>query len=144
MGEERLTAYIHQQLDGLDRQTDMKEIMNRGRLSFGIESTRYQKLPAWQSLVKEKRRMVQMVWITGFIDSLIIVGIVGNIFEKLEQNWWKALLGWMLLSVVIMLFYVIIAFYTNFYYFRKTEREVRRLIYQDILSQIKKEEKETV
>ena len=85
MCEEGLTAYIHQRLDELDKQTDMNEVTNKGRLSFGIEVARYQELPAWQTLLKEKSRMVKMMWITTFFDSLLIVAVVGDFFEKFEE-----------------------------------------------------------
>ena len=87
--------------------------------------------------------MVKMVWTNAFFVALTTVAVVGNFFTKFEQNWIKALLGLVLLSGMIMLFYVIGSFYSLFYQFRQTEREVRKLIYQDILFQLKKVEKES-
>ncbi|WP_121354067.1 hypothetical protein [Flavisolibacter nicotianae] len=71
--------------------------------------------------------------------SFTIIFITGDYYEKFAQNWMKATAALVLLSGCIMIFYVITAFYTLFYKFRKTEREVRKLIYQDILHQLEKE-----
>jgi hypothetical protein len=71
-----------------------------------------------------------------------MVGVAGDFFSKWDEHWWKTILGWLLLSAAMMLLYVIVAYYSLFYQFRQTEREVRKLIYQDILFQLKREEKE--
>lgn len=144
MREERIEAYIHQRLAELEQKKDLQEVIQKGRLSFGIDATHYSKLPGWSQLVKQKKHMVKMVWMNAFFLSLIMVTIVGDFFDKFKQNWEKALLGLFFMSALIMLFYVMAFFYNIFYHFRQTEREVRKLIYQDILSQLKKEEKELV
>lgn len=142
MQQERMEAYIHQRLAELDKQKDMQEVIQKGKLSFGIDANRYGQLPGWNELVKQKKHMVKMVWINAFFLSLIVVGIVGDFFDKFSENWWKAVLGILAMSTLVMVFYVMAFFYNIFYHFRQTEREVRKLIYQDILSQLKKEEKE--
>ena len=144
MREERIEAYIHQRLAELDKQKDLQEVIQKGKFSFGVDSTTYGHLPAWSTLLKKKKEMVKAIWTTAFFMSLMIVAIVGDFFDKFGQNWIKALLSLAVLSALIMLFYVIGSFYSIFYQFRQTEREVRKLIYQDILFQIKKEEKELV
>ncbi|RYZ28721.1 MAG: hypothetical protein EOO10_08565 [Chitinophagaceae bacterium] len=144
MAEERIEDYIHKRLAELDEQRDMRELTLKGKLSFGVDATSYGQLPAWNDLVKRKKLMVKMVWLDAFFVSLMIVFVVADFSEKFAQNWLKAIVGLILLSAVVMLLYVVGAFYSLFYHFRQTEREVRKLIYQDILSQLKKEEKETV
>lgn len=144
MSEERIEDYIHKRLAELDAQKDMRELTLKGKLSFGVDATTYGKLPAWNDLVKQKKHLVKMVWLDAFFVSLMIVFVLGDVSEKFEQNWLKAVFGLLVLSALVMLFYVIGAFYSLFYHFRQTEREVRKLIYQDILSQLKKEEKEIV
>ena len=141
MQEERIEAYIHQRLAELETQKDMQEVIYKGKLSFGIDANRYGKLPGWNELVKQKKHMVKMVWVNAFFLSLIIVSIVGDFFDKFSENWLKAMLGMLLLSALIMIVYVMAFFYNIFYHFRRTEREVRKLIYQDILFQLKKDEK---
>lgn len=144
MSEGRIEDYIHQRLAELDEQKDMREFSLKGKLSFGVDATTYGKLPAWNDLVKRKKLLVEMVWLDAFFLSLIIVSAVGDATERFAQNWLKAIVGLLAMSAVVMLFYVIGSFYSLFYHFRQTEREVRKLIYQDILSQLKKEEKEIV
>ena len=144
MREERIEAYIHQRLAELEQKKDLEEIIQKGRLSFGIDAARYSKLPGGSNLVKQKKHMVKMVWINAIFLSLILVVIVGDFFNKFQENWLKALLGMLFLSMLVAVFYIMAFFYNIFYHFRQTEREVRKLIYQDILSQLKTEEKEFV
>jgi hypothetical protein len=66
-----------------------------------------------------------------------------EIWNKFQVNWIKALAYWLLMSGVIMLFYVFSSYYSLFFQFRQTEREVRKLIYQDILFQLAKEKQAT-
>ena len=144
MPEERIEAYINKRLAELDKQKDMQDLTLKGKLSFGIDSTSYSHLPGWDALVKQKRHMVKMVWLNAFFLSLIVVSIVGDYFDKYGQNWLKAVLVILAVTAIVMIVYVMAFFCNIFYHFRQTEREVRKLIYQDILSQLKKEEKETV
>src|SRR5215207_11040627 len=65
---------------------------------------------------------------------------ISNVWERFESNWIKALIYWIVMSAVIMLFYVCSSYFSLFFKFRQTEREVRKLIYQDILYQLSKEE----
>ena len=141
MVQERIEAHIHQRLAELDKQRDMQEVVLKGKLSFGIDSTSFGNLPAWKDLVKQKKHMMKMVWVNAFFLSLIIVCIVSDFSEKFSENWLKAFLSLLFLSILIMIVYVMAFFYNIFYHFRRTEREVRKLIYQDILFQLKKEEK---
>ena len=144
MSEERIEHYIHKRLAELDDQKDIKEATLKGKLSFGMDSTRYGHLPGWSALVKQKKHMVRMVWLNAFFLSAIIVSVVGDFFEKFDQNLLKAALVTIVLTAVVMVVYVMAFFYNIFYQFRQTETEVRKLLYQDILSQLKKEEKEIV
>jgi hypothetical protein len=144
MSQERIEAYINKRLAELDKQKDMQEIIKKGSFSFGVEAETYGKLPAWKDLIKRKKQMVKTIWASAFFVSLMIVFTMGDYYDKFEQNWLKALLTLVTVSALAMLIYVINSFYNLFYHFRQTEREVRKLIYQDILQQLKKEEKEFV
>lgn len=144
MPQDRIEAYIHQRLAELDKQKDMQEVILKGKFSFGVDANHYGSLPGWSELVKQKKHMVKMVWINAIFLSLIIVGFVGDFLDRFSENWLKALVSMLFLSALVMVFYVMAFFYNIFYHFRQTEREVRKLIYQDILSQLKKEEKELV
>ncbi|WP_121354066.1 hypothetical protein [Flavisolibacter nicotianae] len=63
MQEEKLSAYIRKRLAELDSQKDLKEIVYKGRLSFGVDSTVFGHLPAWKALVKQKKHLVKWIWI---------------------------------------------------------------------------------
>ncbi|HET7897650.1 MAG TPA: hypothetical protein VFL47_08270 [Flavisolibacter sp.] len=139
MQQKQLETYIKKQLAELDKQKDLKDMIQKGRFSFGVDSTVYGHLPAWKNLVKQKKHLVKWIWMDAFLVSVTVVFTAGDYWEKFSQNWMKAAAALVALSACIMLFYVVSAFYTLFYNFRKTEREVRKLIYQDILFQLEKE-----
>ncbi|HEY0042607.1 MAG TPA: hypothetical protein VGB71_18160 [Flavisolibacter sp.] len=142
MREERIKEYIRQRLAELDKQKDMQEVIQKGKFSFGVDSQTYGHLPAWKDLVKQKKRLKKLIWIDAFLVSFTIIFITGDYAAQFAQNWAEALLKLSLLGGGIMLFYVITAFFTLFHKFRQTEREVRKLIYQDLLFQLTKEEKQ--
>lgn len=144
MSNERIELYIHHRLAELEKGKDMQEITMKGRLSFGMDAATYGKLPSWESLLKRKKQMVKIVWVNAAFVSLTLVGMAGNYFDNFDQNWAKSLALWLSVSAVMMLFFVVWSYYSLFYQFRMAEREVRKLIYQDILTQIKKEEKSYV
>ena len=134
-----LERYIQQKLNDLEKQKDMQEMIWKGRLSFGVNESDYAHLPAWNDLVLKKKRLVRWVWIDAFLLSLIVVSIISDVWEKFDQNWWKAVIYWVLTAAVVMLFWTIGSYYSLFAHFRQTEREVRKLIYQDILDKMEKE-----
>ena len=74
-----------------------------------------------------------------FFVSLFAVIMVGDLLDKFQKSWWLTLLYILVVTLVIMLFNVIWAFYSAFFHFRKTEREIRKLIYQDLLERMSKE-----
>jgi hypothetical protein len=141
MNREEIAAYIENKLVELDTQKDMHDTIYKGKLSFGIDSTTYSHLPAWNDLVKQKKQIVKLFWIDAFFTSFMAVLIAGNFFEAEIANWWKDLIRLILVAGIVMIFCVIGTYFSLFVKFRQTEREVRKLIYQDILFQLKKEEK---
>lgn len=143
MRAERIAAHIRQRLAELDGQADMREVVDKGRFSFGLDEKSYGHLPGWRNLVVRKKKMVRLVWLLAFFVSFLIVFVAGDFGSRFAGNWLKATAQLFATVIIVGLFYAIGAFYSLFVEFRKTEREVRRLIYQDILFQLK-EEKETV
>ena len=139
MEQSTVQAYILQRLGELEKGRDLDEMNLHGKLSFGVNSKDYEHLPAWKDLVKKKNQLVKMVWINAIFVSLLIVSFVGDVWDKFEQNWLMALFYWLGMSVVVMFFQVLASYFSLFYHFRQTEREVRKLIYQDILQQLGKE-----
>jgi hypothetical protein len=134
-----LQAYIKSKLEELDQQKDMTEVTLKGKISFGVEAKTYSRLPAWKDLVQKKKSLVKWIWIDAFVLSFFIIGVTGNVLESFEENWIRALASWIMISAVVMLFYMVTSYYTIFYRFRRAEREVRKLIYQDILEKLTQE-----
>lgn len=139
-----LEQYLQQRLTELDKEADLKEITTKGKLSFGIDSTTYAHLPAWKNLVQQKKKLVRWIWVDAFFLSLTVVFIASDYADKFSANWLKAALSLFFISGMVLLFFVVTAYYSLFYRFRKTEREVRKLIYQDILYRLQNSQKEVV
>ena len=139
-----LEQYLQQRLTELDKEADLKEITTNGKLSFGIDSTTYAHLPAWKNLVQQKEKLVRWIWVDAFFLSLTVVFIASDYADKFSANWLKAALSLFFISGMVLLFFVVTAYYSLFYRFRKTEREVRKLIYHDILYRLQNSQKEVV
>ena len=135
MSEQLIQKYVQLKLEELEQKKDMQH----GQLSFGMSSKKFGHLPAWKDIVRRKKKMITAIWVNAFLVSLMVIGMTSEVWDKFEENWIKAIVGWIILSAFSMLFYVIWSYYSMFIQFRKTEREVRKLIYQDILQQLKKE-----
>lgn len=142
MEAKELEVYIKQKLDYLEKNRDMDEVNYKGKLSFGVEAAKYNHLPAWNDLLQQKKKLQRWIWIDAFLLSVTVVVMTKDVFSLFIASWWKTLLGLVLTSGAIMLFFVIGAYYTLFAKFRQTEREVRKLIYQDILFQLSKTKKD--
>jgi hypothetical protein len=141
MNNRELKGYLYRRLEELNHQNDMNETILYGKISFGIESSSYSHIPAWKSLLAKKKLLVRGIWVQAFLLSLIVVGITADIWTRMQENWMRALAGWLLLAIFIMFLYVIQSYYTLFVSFRNAEREVRKLIYQDLLQKIEMTER---
>ena len=139
----QIEQYIDSQLAELDQQKELDTIWQKERFSFGMEAKKFAHLPAWKNLVAKKKKLISLTWLNAFVLSFTVIAISTEIWDKFQVNWIKALVYWLLMSGVIMLFYVFSSYYSLFYRFRQTEREVRKLIYQDILYQLAKEKPAT-
>lgn len=136
MTNEQLKNYINQRLTDLQKGKDINDVLYKGRLSFGVDPKLYSHLPAWTELLNQKRTFKRSFWAGSFGLALVISSVTMDLWEKLQQNWWKALIMLVLTSMVIALFNIALAYFSLFVTVRKTEREVRKLIYQDILSKL--------
>lgn len=81
-----------------------------------------------------------MVWVNAFSVSAIAVLIIGDFADKFEKSWLLAIAYFIVVTAAIMFFDVIWSFYSVFYHFRQTEREIRKLIYQDLLQRMEEGE----
>lgn len=140
---EKLENHINRKLASLEKGKDMEELTVKGRLSFGIDSREYGHLPAWDTLLKKKKQLRKMIWLNAVFVSMMAVAIVGDVGPKLEQNWLKGIAYFLFATGLIMFLNVIWSYYSLFFHFRQVEREIRKLIYQDILSEIKSENSST-
>ena len=134
-----IEQYIDSKLAELDQQKGLDTIWQKERFSFGMEAKKFSHLPAWKNLVAKKKQLISRTWLNAFFLSFTVIAISTEIWDKFQVNWIKALVYWLLMSGVIMLFYVFSSYYSLFFQFRQTEREVRKLIYQDLLFQLAKE-----
>lgn len=138
-----LEHYLQQKITEIDQQKDIYNVIGRGRYSFNMDATTYQRLPAWQDLVEKKKSMVKWIWIDAVFLSLCVVFLTGEYWEIFEQSWLKGLVKLLLTSGLIVFLYVVTSFYNLFVKFSMVERQARKLIYQDILYRLQ-QEKETI
>jgi len=134
-----IQEYIRQRLAALDKKEDLKEISIQGKLSFGIDSASYCHLPAWKDLLIKKKKLVRWIWIDALCLALFVVLMTTENWKVFSEDWVKAILGILGLSIVVMVFFIITAYYSLFFRFRQVEREVRKLIYQDLLKRLEEE-----
>ncbi len=139
MEREKLVQHINSRLTALEKGKDMEELTVKGKLSFGIDSREYGHLPAWDTVLKRKKQLKRMIWMNAFFVSMMTVAIVGDIVTKFEQNWLKGFAYLIFTTAIIMFLNVIWSYYSLFFHFRQVEREIRKLIYEDILSELKTE-----
>jgi hypothetical protein len=144
MDADKLENYIGQKLAELDQQKDMQDVIHKGKLSFGMDSSAYSQLPVWQGLVKQKKLLVKLFWLDAVFLSLMAAFFAGNFFEGAINMWWKEILRLLINAAIVFVFAVAGMYFSLFTKFRKTEREVRKLIYQDILAQLKKSKEAVV
>ena len=138
-----LEQYLEQKIADIDRQKDLVSSVSKGRFSFDMDETTYGHLPAWKTLIKEKKNLVKWIWIDSVFVSLIVVFFAGDYWEKFEQNWWKVTIALLVISAIVMFLYIITAYYNLFVKFRMVDRQARKLIYLDILYRLQ-QEKETI
>jgi hypothetical protein len=136
MSIDELKHYIEDKLVALKKEKDMNEVTNEGKLSFGMQQKDYKHLPSWNDLVKNKKKLVRVFWVNCFLVSFVVVGFCHSFEGNFEQNWIRAVSSWVLLSLTSTILYVAGFYFSLFYQVRKTEREVRKLIYEDILDKM--------
>jgi hypothetical protein len=133
-----LKNYIHQQLIELDKNRDEQEYVRSGRFSFGLIKQQYEGLPSWGSFVKAKKRLVRLIWVEAFFTMLMAAVFLTDVWDKLEQNWIKALATLLGVTVVMTLFYSVAIFFSIAFEVNKVNKHVRRLIYEDLLRKMEK------
>ena len=136
---ENTEDYIRQKLSELATEKDMQDVVYKRRLSFGMDTATYSRLPGWQMLVNQKKRLVKLFWLNAIILSVMATFIAGDFFEGAAAAWWKDAIRLGLRSGIVLIFSVSVMYFSLFTDFRRTEREVRKLIYQDILFRLEKE-----
>ena len=136
MSTDDLKNYIEDKLSALKKEKDMNEVVNEGKLSFGLHAKYYKHLPSWNDMVRKEKKLVRTFWINCFLISFVTVAFAFTYTDKFQQNWIKGLVTWLVLSLMATLFYVIGFYFSLFYHVRKTEQEVRKLIYEDMLDKM--------
>jgi hypothetical protein len=139
----QLEQYLEQKIADIDRQKDLASSISRGRFSFDMDQTTYGHLPAWTSLVKEKKNLMKWIWLDAVFLSVFIVFLAGDYWERFETSGWKALVTMLAVSGLTMFLYIMLAYYNLFIKFRMVDRQARKLLYQDILYRLQ-QEKETI
>lgn len=128
-----LKNYIQQQISELDKNRDEQEYVRSGRFSFGLIKQQYEGLPSWESFVKAKKRLVRLIWLEAFFTMLMAAIFFTDAWDKFEQNWVKALVTLLAVTVLTTLFYSVSMFFSIAFEVNRVNKQVRRLIYEDLL-----------
>ena len=117
----------------------MKHDVYNNKFQLLTESKSTSHLPSRKILQLKKKNIIRWIWINAILLSLLIACMITEVWEKLDQNRFATLFTWLLLSALATLLYVFSAYQSIYLKFRQTKREVRKLIFQDLLLQLKKE-----
>ena len=116
----------------------MNNAVYEDHLQFVMESESYKQFPSWKPLQQKKKNIIRWIWIDIVLLSILSAGMVTEVWEKLEQKWFASVFTWLFLCATAMLLYVISAYHTIHLKFRQTKREVRKLIFRELLLELKK------
>ncbi|MGZ5192255.1 MAG: hypothetical protein ACXWCZ_14695 [Flavisolibacter sp.] len=117
----------------------MNGILYKSQFQSVINSKSYKHFPSWKGLQEKKKNIIRWIWIDAILLSILTTGMITEVWEKFEQNWFATVFTWLFLSAAAMLLYVISTYHTIYLKFRQTEHEVRKLIFQDLLLQLRRE-----
>lgn len=116
----------------------MDDYLNNNHLQHEAEC-QYKNLPSWKGLQKKKNNIVRWLIIDIVLLSVLTAGMIIEVWEIFGQNWFATVFTWLFLSASALLLYVISSYHAIYLKFRQTKREVRKIIFQDLLLQLKKE-----
>jgi hypothetical protein len=119
MTTDELKPYIEAKLAALKKEKDMNEVVNEGKLSFGLHPKDYKHLPSWNDLVRNKKKLVRVFWVNCFLVSFLIVGFSYSFGNNMEQNWVKSIIVVVGYSLGVTLLYVLGFYFSLFYHVEK-------------------------
>ena len=143
MDTQELKTYMQGRMAELDKNLDEQEFWLRGRFNFGMNKQQYQHLPSWNAFVKDKKRLVRLIWAEAFLTVGMVYAFVPGGWE-LYQSKWKTLLVILAVILFLGLFLALTSYFITAFEVNRVQKQVKRLIYEDLLHQIEQEEKETV
>ena len=117
----------------------MKHDVYNKNFQFLTESKSISHLTSRKILQLKKKNIIRWIWINAILLSLLIIGMITEVWEKPDQKRFATLFTWLFLSALATLLYIFSAYHYIFLKFRQSKREVRKLIFQDLLLQLKKD-----
>ena len=139
-----MEEYIRQRLATLDKRKDMDDVIWKGKFSFGLNAREWSHLPSWTTFLKKHRSMVRWAWISAFVLTFLTISFLRpDLYEQIGQDPLAGIAKLIGIGFVIGLFCVMGDFLMLFTLFRDAEREVRKLIYEDILVRIEHNKQES-
>ena len=137
MNTETLKNHIETKLRELDQKKDEQEYVSLGRIGFGLATKDYQHLPSWSNFVAGKKRLQRLIWIQAFFLSLFIYSFSIDLWD---HNWLIVLLKTLTMALVNTLVFTVWVLYSLIFDVNKVQREVKKLLYEDLLQKLQQEE----
>jgi hypothetical protein len=144
MEAHELENYLREKLTELGKNLDQKEYVLRGKLNFGINKAHYSHLPSWNEFIKSKRRLLRVIWVEAFTTVFLVATFLPSFWDTRDQEWWKVAIITLAITFFLGGFLVSISFFATAFEVNRVQKNVRRLIYEDILYKIQQNKEELV
>jgi hypothetical protein len=134
MQKEHVLQLIDEKLAQIE-EAETKNLLN-GNLNFGLHVHLYRQSPYMKDFEKKRKQLRAFIWVDTFIIAFMLVGINSDLFDKISQNPFKAIVGIIVLSVVSGLLFVYYPLRSLVATANSTQKEVKKLMLYDLRQKV--------
>lgn len=121
-----------------------QEYINRGRFNLGVNAVRFRGLPSYERLLAARKKLVRRIRVDAFFTVFLMTGMMKpDLLDRIAAQPVKTILAVLATSAIYTLFFSLVIFFSTAFEVVKAEREVRRLIYEELLRELEKSEVNT-
>ncbi len=103
-----------------------------GSLNFGVHVNDYVHSAHLQTVLKKRKKLIIFLWLETFSIALMMIIILAGIFEKFENNLWKAIVAIIMLSLLTGLIFIYFPLRHLIAETNSVQAEVKKMILEDI------------
>lgn len=120
------------------QQIEEAETKNRftGNLNFGLHLHLYRQSPYLKEFEKKRKMLRDFIWIETFTIAFMLVGLNSDLFDKITENPFKAIVGMLVVSAVSGLFFVYFPLRFLIANANSTQKEVKKMMLHDLHQKI--------